>query len=74
MRYNLTVKMLGLDVLKSPQELYESMMDNHFLDNQQFMYDAEYFDSYQWLSSIIKPKVDLDTNQSEIYRQYSALL
>ena len=74
-RHNLTVKMLGLDVLKSPHELYHSLMENNFLEyNQQFMYDAEYQDSYLWLSSTFESMLSLDKNQSEIYRQYSSLL
>jgi len=43
--------MLGLDVLKSPEELFEDLMHYGFLeDTQRFVYNSEYQKSYEWLS------------------------
>ena len=49
-RRYLTIKMLGLDVLKSPAQLYEDLIDKGFLEyNQKFVYDPEYQRAYEWL-------------------------
>ena len=51
-RRYLTIKMLGLDVLKSPAQLHEDLMNKGFLEyNQQFCYNSEYQQSYEWLQS-----------------------
>ena len=51
-RRYLTIKMLGLDVLKSPAELHEDLMNKGFLEyHQQFCYNPEYQQSYEWLQS-----------------------
>ena len=51
-RKYLTIKMLGLDVLKSPAELHEDLMNNMFLEySQQFVFNPEYQESYEWLKS-----------------------
>ena len=51
-RKYLTVKMLGLDVLKSPAELHEDLMNKGFLEySQQFVLNPEYQRSYEWLKS-----------------------
>ena len=50
-RNYLTINMLGLDALKSPEELYFDLMDHGFLqDHQKFVYNPEYQRSYEWLS------------------------
>ena len=44
--------MLGLDALKSPEELFEDLMHHGFLqDTQRFVYNPEYQKSYEWLQS-----------------------
>ncbi len=54
-RRYLTIKMLGLDVLKSPAELHEDLMNKGFLEyNQQFCYNPEYQQSYEWLQSMME--------------------
>ena len=54
-RRYLTIKMLGLDVLKSPAELHEDLMNKGFLEyNQQFSYNSEYQRSYEWLQSMLE--------------------
>ena len=51
-RKYLTEKMLGLDVLKSPAELHEDLMNKGFLEySQQFVLNPEYQKSYEWLKS-----------------------
>ena len=51
-RNHLTIQMLGLDVLKSPEELFEDLMYYGFLeDTQKFVYNSEYQRSYEWLQS-----------------------
>jgi len=51
-RQNLAIQMLGLDVLKSPEELFEDLMYYGFLeDTQRFVYNPEYQKSYEWLES-----------------------
>ena len=51
-RRYLTIKMLGLDVLKSPAQLHEDLMNKGFLEyHQQFCYNPEYQQSYEWLQS-----------------------
>ena len=54
-RRYLTIKMLGLDVLKSPAELHEDLMNKGFLEyHQQFCYNPEYQQSYEWLHSMME--------------------
>jgi len=54
-RKSLTALMLGLDALKSPEELHYDMMSQGFLEpHQKFIYDPEYQRSYEWLSSLEK--------------------
>ena len=49
--------MLGLDVLKSPAELHEDLMNNNFLEySQQFVLNPEYQQSYEWLKSRIQER------------------
>ena len=56
-RKNLTSLMLGLDVLKSPQELHDDMMSQGFLEShQKFRYNSEYQRSYEWLSNLQKSR------------------
>ena len=56
-RKYLTEKMLGLDVLKSPSELHEDLMNNNFLEfGQQFVYNSEYQKSYEWLKFRIQER------------------
>ena len=56
-RKYLTEKMLGLDVLKSPAELHEDLMNNNFLEySQQFVLNPEYQQSYEWLKSRIQER------------------
>ncbi len=56
-RKYLTIKMLGLDVLKSPAELHEDLMNNNFLEySQQFVLNPEYQQSYEWLKSRIRER------------------
>lgn len=51
-RKNLTIKMLGLDVLKKPKELYDDMKSQGFIEsNQKFTPNTEYDRSYDWLQS-----------------------
>jgi len=51
-RQNLAIQMLGLDVLKSPEELFEDLMYYGFLeDTQRFVCNPEYQKSYEWLES-----------------------
>mgnify|MGYP001166815704 CR=1 FL=1 len=51
-RKNLTIKMLGLDVLKKPEELHDDMKNQGFIhDNQKFTPNLEYDRSYEWLKS-----------------------
>ena len=53
----LIIKMLGLDVLKSPAELHEDLMNNKFLEySQQFVLNPEYQRSYEWLKSKTQEK------------------
>lgn len=48
----LTTKMLGLDVLKSPKELFDDMKSNGFLqDGLEFVCDENYQKSYEWLKT-----------------------
>lgn len=48
----LTSKMLGLDALKSPEELFNDLKSNNFLqDGLEFMYDEKYQKSYEWLKT-----------------------
>ena len=50
-RNYLTIQMLGLDVLKSPEELHDDLMSQGFLqDHQRFVCNPEYQRSYEWLS------------------------
>ena len=54
-RRYLTIKMLGLDVLKSPAALHEDLMNKGFLEySQQFCYNPEYQRSYEWLQSMLE--------------------
>jgi len=54
-RNYLTIQMLGLDVLKSPEELFEDLMYYGFLeDTQRFVYNSEYQKSYEWLSMTLE--------------------
>ena len=56
-RKNLTSLMLGLDVLKSPQELHDDMMSQGYLEShQKFTYNPEYQRSYDWLSNLQKTR------------------
>ena len=51
-RKKLTVEMLGLDVLKSPKDLHDDMMNHGFLDeHQSFTQNTDYEKSYEWLKS-----------------------
>tara|TARA_B100000614_G_scaffold60618_1_gene53661 strand:+ start:502 stop:1482 length:981 start_codon:yes stop_codon:yes gene_type:complete len=51
-RQNLTLQILGLDVLKSPEELFEDMLYQGFIEEKQkFVYNDEYQKSYEWLHS-----------------------
>ena len=51
-RQNLTLNILGLDVLKSPEELFEDMLYQGFIEEKQkFVYNDEYQKSYEWLQS-----------------------
>ena len=51
-RQNLTIQILGLDVLKSPKELYDDLLNIGFLEaSQKFVYNPEYQRSYEWLRS-----------------------
>ena len=62
-RRYLTIKMLGLDVLKSPAQLYEDLIDKGFLEyNQKFVYDPEYQRAYEWLVT--------KTQEKSPYREY----
>jgi len=48
----LTSKMLGLDVLKSPKDLFDDLKSNEFLqDGLEFVYDDKYQKSYEWLKT-----------------------
>ena len=54
-RRYLTIKMLGLDVLKSPAALHEDLMNKGFLEySQQFCYNPEYQRSYEWLQAMLE--------------------
>jgi len=54
-RRYLTIKMLGLDVLKSPAALHEDLMNKGFLEySQQYCYNPEYQRSYEWLQSMLE--------------------
>ena len=54
-RNYLTIEMLGLDVLKSPEELFEDLMQHGFLqDTQRFIHNPEYQRSYEWLQSSLE--------------------
>ena len=54
-RNYLIINMLGLDALKSPEELYFDLMDHGFLqDHQKFVYNPEYQRSYEWLQSSLE--------------------
>ena len=56
-RKNLTALMLGTDALKSPEELYDDMMCQGYLEtNQKFIYNPEYQRSYEWLSNLEKTR------------------
>ena len=56
-RKNLTELMLGLDVLKSPQELHDDLMSQGYLEShQKFRYNSEYQRSYEWLSNLQKSR------------------
>ncbi len=56
-RKYLTEIMLGLDVLKSPAELHEDLMNKGFLEySQQFVLNPEYQESYEWLKSRIQER------------------
>ena len=49
--------MLGLDVLKSPAELHEDLMNKGFLEySQQFCYNSDYQRSYDWLVSKVQER------------------
>ena len=51
--------MLGLDVLKSPEELFEDLMYYGFLeDTQRFVLNPEYQRSYEWLQSNLEKTRD----------------
>lgn len=48
----LTSKMLGLDVLKSPKELFDDLKLNQFLQNElEFRCNEDYQKSYEWLKT-----------------------
>ena len=51
----LTIKMLGLDVLKSPTELYEDLLSKNFITNGNPT--EEYVSSYEWLRDKVE-KID----------------
>jgi len=52
----LTQKMLGLNVLKSPADLYNDLMNIGWLeDHQKLIVDPEYQKGYEWLKSKIEP-------------------
>ena len=51
-RNNLTLQILGLDALKSPEELHDDLSYYGFLeDTQKFVLNPEYQRSYEWLES-----------------------
>ena len=52
----LTIKMLGLDALKSPQELYDSLVSVDFIKENKFVYQEKYYKTYEWLLSKIQEK------------------
>ena len=59
-RKKLTIEMLGLDVLKSPKELYDDMMSQGYLEShQKFVYDDKYQKSFEWLQSNLEKIRDL---------------
>ena len=48
--------MLGLNVLKSPADLYNDLMNIGWLeDHQKLIVDPEYQKGYEWLKSKIEP-------------------
>ena len=56
-RNYLTIKMLGLDALKSPAELHDDLINNKFLQyNQRFTLNPDYERSYEWLVSKTQEK------------------
>tara|TARA_B100001029_G_scaffold15760_1_gene10536 strand:- start:951 stop:1955 length:1005 start_codon:yes stop_codon:yes gene_type:complete len=56
-RKYLTTKMLGLNALQSPAELYDSLMTRGWLTSQDnFKLDPEYQLAYEWLKSKIQEK------------------
>lgn len=60
----LTAKMLGLDVLKSPKELFDDLKSTKFLqDELEFIYDDKYQKSYGWLKN--KSKKFINSNCSD---------
>jgi len=62
-RNYLTIKMLGLDALKSPAELYDDLINNKFLQyNQRFTLNPDYQRSYEWLVT--------KTQEKSPYREY----
>ena len=58
-RKNLTIKMLGLDVLKKPEDLHNDMKKQGFIEsNQKFTPNPEYDMSYEWLRSNLEKTRD----------------
>ena len=54
-RQNLTLQILGLDVLKSPEELHDDLSYYGYLENtQKFTLNEEYQRSYEWLESSLE--------------------
>ena len=59
-RKKLTIEMLGLDVLKKPEELHADMMDHGMLEShQKYTRNPDYDKSYEWLQSNLEKIRDL---------------
>ena len=53
-RQFLTQKILGLDALKSPADLFRDMKENNLLYNEKFVENEKYNITYEWLKSKVK--------------------